>query len=307
MSKAQLVNLVRFLSAGGPRDPGAPIEAVRASFEKLGRLLGPPEGVQVRARRVAGVPCETVAPARGAEGAGEIVYLHGGGFVSGSTATHRGLAARLALAAGRRVWTVGYRLAPEHPYPAAVEDSLAVVEARLAAQPEGGSLVVAGDSAGGGLVLAVLAALRDRGGPAVAAGVCLSPWTDLEATGDSVELNAAEDPLVSLAGLKRMAALYLNGADSRHPAASPLHADLAGLPPVVILAGSAEVLLDDSTRMAAALERAGVEVTLEVWERMLHVWPLYAPLLEEGRQAIERAARFVDAVLASERRARRSG
>jgi len=246
---------------------------------------------------VAGVRCEALAPTAGLAGDGEIVYLHGGGYVSGSVATHRGLAARLALASGRRVWTVDYRLAPEHPYPAAFEDCLAVTAERLEAQVGRGGVVLAGDSAGGGLVLSVLAALRDRDGASARAGVCLSPWTDLEATGDSVRRNAASDPLVSLAGLRRMSALYLDGADPRTPGASPLHADLEGLPGLLILAGSSEVLLDDSTRVAVALERVGVEVSLEVWDDMLHVWPLYARLLDEGQRTIERIGGFVRAAL----------
>jgi acetyl esterase/lipase len=292
MSRAQLNNLVRFLSAGGARDANVPIATLRRSFEKLGRVLRAPDGVEVRCAAAAGVDGEVVSPAGGSVRCGEVVYLHGGGYVYGSPATHRGLAGRLALSTGVPVWNVGYRLAPESPYPAALHDCLATVEARLRAL--GGSpLVLVGDSAGGGLVLAVLAALRERGGALPAAGVCLSPWTDLEATGDSVHANAESDPLVSLPGLRRMAELYLDGAHPRSPGASPLHADLAGLPPMLILAGSTEVLLDDARRVAAALERAGVDVTLEVWEHMIHVWPLYAPLLAEGQQAIERVSRFV--------------
>ncbi|HVS16695.1 MAG TPA: alpha/beta hydrolase [Thermoanaerobaculia bacterium] len=291
MSRTQLVNLVRILRAGGPRDPRAPLAEVRASFEKLGRLLAPPSTVGAERAAVGGVPCEVSIPAReSAEGV--LVYLHGGGYVSGSPATHRGLAGRLAQACGVRVVTVGYRLAPEHPFPAALEDCLAVVEelhARDPAQP----LVLAGDSAGGGLVVAALVELRDRSRLApVVGGVCLSPWTDLEITGESVRTNAAGDPLVGLAGLRRMAALYLDGTDPRAVLASPIHARLDGLPPLLVLVGSTEALLDDSRRLVAALQRAGVEATLEVWEDMIHVWPLYAPLLDEGQQAIERVACF---------------
>lgn len=303
MSEAQLNNLVRLLGAGGPRDPGAPIEAVRSSFEKLGRLLGPPAGSQVEVREVAGVACERIRPPAGSS-PGEIVYLHGGGYVSGSPATHRGLVARLAAASGFDVWSVDYRLAPEHPHPAALEDSLAVVEARVERR-EDGAVALVGDSAGGGLVLAVLSELSARRGAfrvserrLPAAGVCLSPWTDLEATGASVSENASSDPLVSPEGLRRMADLYLAGADPRLPVVSPLHADLRGLPPMLVLVGSTEVLRDDATRVARVLERDGVDVTLEVWERMIHVWPLYARLLDEGQQAIERVAGFVREALA---------
>jgi epsilon-lactone hydrolase len=289
MSRSRLVNLVRMLTAGGPRPPDTPVEEVRASFEKLGRLLRPPSGLRHEPVTVGGVPCEVSIPELADCDAGVLVYLHGGGYVSGSPGTHRGLAGRLAVATGLRVVAVDYRLAPEHPFPAALEDCLAVI-GELAAR---GAVVLAGDSAGGGLVVASLVELRDRGRLAgVAAAVCLSPWTDLEITGDSVRDNAARDPLVGLAGLRRMAALYLGGEDPRAPLASPLHARLEGLPPMLVLVGGAEALLDDSRRLAVALEQAGVEVTLEVWEEMIHVWPLYAPLLPEGQQAIERVARF---------------
>jgi acetyl esterase/lipase len=222
-----------------------------------------------------------------------MLYLHGGGYVVGSIATHRGLAGRLSQAAAARVLLVDYRLAPEHPFPAAVDDAAGAYRWLLAQGIEPARLVIAGDSAGGGLTIATLVALRDAGVPLPAAAVCLSPWVDLEGRGDSVTTKAAADPLVHKDMLVQLAAWYLAGADPRTQLAAPLYADLRHLPPLLIQVGTAEILLDDAIRLAEKATAAGVKVTLEPWEDMIHVWQLFAPMLPEGQKAIEGIGVFV--------------
>ncbi len=240
------------------------------------------------------VPAEWVV-APGAVAERVILYLHGGGYVVGSISTHRDLAGRLSRAAAARVLLIDYRLAPEHPHPAAVEDATAAYRWLLANDTYPSRLVIAGDSAGGGLTVATLVALRDAGVPLPAAAACLSPWVDLEGIGDSMTAKAAVDPMVQADGLKRMASMYLGQLDPRTPLAAPLCAELSGLPPLLIHVGSAETLLDDSTRLAERARKAGVDVTLEVWEDMIHVWHVFAAMLPEGRQAIEGIAAYVRA------------
>lgn len=246
----------------------------------------------------AGVPASWItAPHARAECV--VLYLHGGGYVIGSRTTHRDLAGRLSRAAAARVLLLDYRLAPEHPYPAAVDDTVAAYRWLLRQGVDPARLVIAGDSAGGGLTVAALVALRDAGDPLPAAGVCLSPWIDLEGLGDSMTGKASVDPIVQLPGLQWFAGQYLNGADPRSPLAAPLYADLHGLPPLLVHVGTAETLLDDATRLATRAEAAGVPVTLEAWEEMIHVWHLFAAMLPEGQQAIERVGAYIQQHLAA--------
>jgi acetyl esterase/lipase len=222
------------------------------------------------------------------------LYLHGGGYAIGSIATHRYLMQSVGKASGTRVLGIDYRLAPENPFPAAVEDAVTAWRWMLAQGLEPKRCAIAGDSAGGGLTLATLIALRDRGIPLPGAAALLSPWTDLAGTGASVKTKAAEDPMVTEPGLRMMADAYLGGADARNPLASPLYANLSGLPPLLIQAGSAEILLDDATRIAERAKAAGVEVELEAWEDMVHVFQAF-PMLAEAGQAIEKIGAFVRA------------
>jgi monoterpene epsilon-lactone hydrolase len=191
------------------------------------------------------------------------------------------------------VLSVDYRLAPEHPHPAAVEDATAAYRFLLDTGISPGNLAIGGDSAGGGLTVACLIALRDAGLPLPAAGVCISPWVDLTQSGESMDSKADEDPMVSREALQVMANAYLGGGDPKEATASPLFADLAGLPPLLIQVGTAETLLDDATRLAERAKSQGVDVTLEAWEEMIHVWHAFAVLLPEGRQAIERIGEFL--------------
>jgi epsilon-lactone hydrolase len=268
------------------------IEEMRAGMEALTGALPPPRDISVQPVEARGVPAEWVS-VKDAQPDGTVLYFHGGGYVLGSVRTHRTLVSGISRAARARVLSLDYRLAPENPFPAAVEDGLAAYRFLL----EGGTpperVALAGDSAGGGLTVAVLLALRDAGQRLPAAAVCISPWFDLTLTGESMRTRAEVDPLVRSEHLQLVADAYLAGADPRTPLASPLHGDLTGLPPMLIQVGTAEVLLDDSTRFAAAAREAGVDVTLETWDEMIHVWHAFAVILPEGRQAIDRIGEYL--------------
>jgi monoterpene epsilon-lactone hydrolase len=248
---------------------------------------------------VNGVPAEwTTAP--DADDSYAVLYLHGGGYVIGSLDSHRHLAAEVGRAAGARSLALHYRLAPEHPFPAPVDDALAGYRYLLEAGYEPAHIAIAGDSAGGGLVVAALLAIRDAGLPQPAAGWCISPWVDMEAIGASMTAKAAEDPSVQKEPLLEMAAYYLQGADPRAPLAAPLYADLRGLAPLFIQVGAAETLLDDAIRLAGVAGAAHVPTTLEVWPEMVHVWHLFYPDLAAGRRAIEAGGRFLRGAMRSE-------
>jgi len=222
-----------------------------------------------------------------------VLYCHGGGYYFCSPESHRALVFRLAARSGARTFSLDYRLAPEHPFPAALEDALAAYRRLLADGTPPDSIVIAGDSAGGGLALATLVALRDAGDPLPAAGVLFSPWTDLAATGGTIESNDGLDAMFCGAAIGRAAKFYIGDANPLNPHLSPLYADFSGLPPLLIQASSTEVLLDDARRVAQRARAAGVSVELEVWPGMPHVWQLWTPFMPEAKQALERAAQFV--------------
>ncbi|HUY39880.1 MAG TPA: alpha/beta hydrolase [Candidatus Binataceae bacterium] len=291
MSKQQLDSLIQMLKAQ-PIDPDASIEKTRAGFEQMTVMLPVEADVKCEPVSAGGVKAEWVA-APGADAGRAILYLHGGGYVIGSINTHRAMAGRISRAAKARVLLIDYRLAPEHPFPAAVEDSVAAYRYLLAQGIRPGRLAIAGDSAGGGLTIAALVAIKEAKLPMPAAGVGLSPWVDLEGIGASMTSKAKADPMVQKDGLLKMAAAYLNGKDPRSPLAAPLYADLSGLPPLLIQVGTAETLLDDSTRLAERARKSGVNVTLEPLEDMVHVWQVFAPMLDEGQQAIDKIGAFV--------------
>ena len=277
-------------SAGGR--PG--VVERRADFEAFVASFGVSDDVTSQPVNAGGVPSELVSTP-GADSTRALLYLHGGGYVIGSPATHRELAGRLSRATGSRVLVIDYRLAPENPFPAAVEDATAAYRWLLEQGLDPARLAIAGDSAGGGLTIAALVALRDEGAALPAAGVCLSPWVDLEGLGESMTARAKLDPMVGREGLLGSAASYLAGADARTPLAAPLYADLTGLPPLLVQVGTSETLYDDSTRLADRARAVGVSVTLEPWQDMIHVWPLFAPALPEGQQAIERIGEYLRA------------
>jgi epsilon-lactone hydrolase len=227
----------------------------------------------------------------------DVLFLHGGGYVTGSGALYRHFTWRIAMAARARVLAIDYRLAPEYPFPAALDDALAAYHWLVAGRAVPRRTAVMGDSAGGGLALALLLRLRDDGLELPAAAIALSPWTDLALTGASFSFNEKADPMLSTADARLFADCYLAGADPRNPYASPLYGDPAGLPPTLIHVGSDEILRDDAVRMAAILRAAGCRAEIEVWPRMPHVWHLFAPALPEARQAIANIGAFADQLL----------
>jgi acetyl esterase/lipase len=272
--------------------PDLPFDQMRAGMEAAVAVFPVPADVRIEPTAAGGVPAEWVSvPESSPERT--LLYLHGGGYCLGSPRTHRALVAGLARAAGARALLLDYRLAPEHPFPAALEDATAAWRSLLARGIDPGRAAIAGDSAGGGLTVATLVALREAGDALPAAGVCLSPWVDLEGTGASMAAKAAEDPMIPPGGLERLARAYLGGTPARDPLASPLHAELRGLPPLLVQVGTAEILLDDSTRLAERAREAGVDVSLEVFEEMIHVFQAFAVLLPEARDAIARIGDFV--------------
>jgi monoterpene epsilon-lactone hydrolase len=266
---------------------------LRAGMESMVGALPLLDGTTVEVVDVAGVPSEWVRPAVVSAPDACILYLHGGGYVIGSCNTHRPLASHLAARTGLPVLLVDYRLGPEHVFPAAVDDALAAYAWLLAQGFEPGRIVVAGDSAGGGLTLATLLAARDRGMPLPALGVPISPWTDLTLSGESMTSMAERDPMVKRDGLQRMADWYVADGDPRAPLASPLFGDLSGLPPLLIHVGEVETLRDDAVRFAERATDAGVDVTLEVWPEMIHVWHVFGATVPESEAAVTRVAEFI--------------
>lgn len=227
-----------------------------------------------------------------------IYYLHGGGYVACSPATHRSFTVRLSERAAARVFALDYRLAPEHRFPAAVEDAVAGYRWLLAQGIAPQEIVIGGDSAGGGLTVATLVALREANVPLPCAAFCLSPWTDLAATGASLDTNSDDDPMFYGATVRRAAPIYLGQAAPDDPLASPLYADLRGLPPLLIYVSDTEVLLDDARRLAERAQQGGVKVDLRVWEDLPHVWPIFVALrLPEAREAVEEIAQFIHAAV----------
>ncbi len=226
-----------------------------------------------------------------------ILYLHGGGYVCGSARTHRALTNALAAKFDGTVVSVDYRLAPEAPFPAAVDDAVAAYRELIASGCPAGGIVIAGDSAGGGLAIATAISLRDRDLPRPGALWAISPWTDLTNSNASLDSLEARDPIVFKDSLIQCAHHYLAGHPPDDPLASPARADLAGLPPILIHVGAREILLDDAVALARAAGHADVEVDLQVWPGMVHVWHLFAPHLDEATQAIDHAVGWLDARL----------
>ena len=292
MASQQFDKYRALLEANRPPGDRVKVSSMRRDMDAVGGKLG--DGVTGSPARVGGVGGEWV-DADGADPGAALLYLHGGGYVAGSVDSHRNLLGHLARAMRCRVFAADYRLAPENPHPAPVDDAVA---AYLGLLDEGGfdpgRVAVAGDSAGGGLTVATLVALRDRGHPLPAAAVAISPWIDLEATGSSAVSRAAADPMVTPGSLRTIAAMFVgDDGDVRDPLAAPLHADLAGLPPMLVHVGDAEVLLDDSNRLAAKITEAGGDVTLEVWPEMVHVWHGSAGYVPESDEAIARIAEYL--------------
>jgi len=268
------------------------IEEQRAQMEADLAQFKVPSDVRCEPVDAGGVPAEWITtPGVAAERV--IYYLHGGGYALGSINTHREMVSRLSRAASARALIIDYRLAPENPFPAAVDDSTAAYRWLLSVGVDPARLVIAGESAGGGLTVATLVALRDAGESLPQAGICLSPWVDMEGLGESMITKADIDPIATRDGILMLAKAYLGDTDPRTPLAAPLYADLTGLPPLLIQVGTAEILFDDAMRLADTARAAGVDVTLEPWEDMIHMWHSFAAMLPEGQQAIDRIGRFI--------------
>ena len=227
-----------------------------------------------------------------------LLYVHGGGYVIGSLDSHRHVVSETGRAAKAWALALDYRLAPEHPFPAAVEDAVSGYRYLLSRGIRPGRIAIAGDSAGGGLVVSAMLAIRDAGLTQPACGWCISPWVDMEGIGESMSSKAEADPMVQREGLLEMARLYLGGADPRSSLAAPIYADLRGLAPLLIQVGAAETLLDDAVRLAKAAGAADVRVDLQVWPEMVHVWHLFHPELKDGKRAIEAGGAYVRGMMA---------
>jgi epsilon-lactone hydrolase len=291
--RAELVRLVLrrfFKSRSGPAPT---LESWRRRMGGLGRLVPrPPQGTMVERLELDGVRAVSIAIG-GSRPDRHILYFHGGGHVSGSPKLYRDFSWRIAAAAQARVLMTYHRLAPEHPYPAAIEDAANAYRALVAGGADPRATALMGESAGGGLVLGVLLKLRDEGTQLPAAAVTISPWTDLALGGSSYGQNDDADPMLSRADAACLARYYLGETDPRTPYASPIYGDPSGLPPTLIQVGSDEILLDDSVQMAERMRAAGCEVELEVWPRMPHAWHVWARVMPEARAAIARIGVFV--------------
>ncbi|HVC59887.1 MAG TPA: alpha/beta hydrolase [Acetobacteraceae bacterium] len=281
---------LRELIAARPR--ATDIAQRRRDIDARGRQFGLAPDVTVEKLSAGGVPAEWTATP-GAERDSAVLFLHGGGYVIGSLDSHRHLVAEIGRASGARALAIDYRMAPEHPFPAAVQDALAAYRFLLDSGIKPGRICIAGDSAGGGLVVAAMLAIRGAELPQPACGWCISPWVDLACTGASMRDNAARDPSVQQPGVLEFAGLYLAGADPRSPLASPIHGDLRGLPPLLIQVGSVETLLDDALSLARVAGLADISVDLQIWPEMIHVWHQFHPQLTAGRGAIAVGGVFV--------------
>jgi acetyl esterase/lipase len=284
----QIVELIKSF----PDTSGLSFEEQRKAMEQSTSQSPVADGVTCEPLTIGKLPAELIVPPEIRDDT-IILYLHGGGYCIGSMNTHRSLVSFLSKSAKAKVLLIDYRLAPEHPFPAAVEDATAAYCWLNSQGHSSERLVIAGDSAGGGLTIATMLNLKETGNPLPAAGVCLSPWVDMEAMGESAKTKADIDPMVQRDPLLKMAKAYLGGADSKTPQAAPIYANLKGLPPLLIQVGTAEILLDDANRLAECAKAAGVEVRLEVWDDMVHVWQFFVAWVPEAQKAVEGIAEFI--------------
>lgn len=251
-----------------------------------------PDGITLEKVSEGSINGEWHKPAN-AEAGRTVLYFHGGGYVFGSPKSHRGLTFKLAQDARADVFSLDYRMAPEHPFPAAVEDAVAAYQWLLDGEREPGKIVVSGDSAGGGLSLAFLLSCKERGLPMPSGALLYSPWTDLAGTGASLDTNDASDVMFEKANITEGAKRYMNGADPKTPLISPLYADLSGLPPILTFVSNSESLYDDSTRLHERLLAAGVDAQLITERGLAHVWPIFYPRFPEAGRTIKQSADFI--------------
>ena len=291
MSDPVLAELIAGLRAGGP-DLAADPATLRPDYEALFATMPVADDLAIEQVDLGGVSALRVATP-GSDTGKAILYLHGGGYVVGSAQGYRGLAGEVSRAAGMPAMVLDYRLAPEHPFPAAVDDAVAAYRALVADGTKPASIVLAGDSAGGGLALAAMLKLRDEGDALPAAALLISPWADATCTASSLTSKAAEDPSLTKHGLDVCAHRYLGGSPASDPLASPAKADLSGLPPLLVQVGSIEILLDDALAIAASAAAAGTMVRLEVHPGLPHVFHAFHFMLPQAKAALDDAGAFL--------------
>jgi monoterpene epsilon-lactone hydrolase len=269
-----------------------PIDVQRREWEESAVQAVLPPGTTIDPVNIDGINAERICTPN-VDQSKTLLFLHGGGFNSGSCKTHRDLAARLALASGITVLLIDYALAPEYPFPCGLDDAVKAYRWLLAQGTHPANLVVGGDSAGGGLAASLLVALRDANDPLPCAALLMSAWVDLALTGESMVSRSGSDPLTSYASLSHAAKLYLGRHEPRDPLVSPIYADLQGLPPMLIQVGDHELLLSDSLRLAARAKAVGVNVAVEVWPEMWHVFQAWSAFVPEAKQAVDRIGEYV--------------
>jgi monoterpene epsilon-lactone hydrolase len=272
--------------------PDTDVAELRKSWNELTSNLKTAPGVRRREATIDDIPCEWLVPEK-CDDAPVILYLHGGIYMLGSANTHRRMVSFIARAAGMRALIPNYRLAPEHPFPAAIEDSTLVYRKMLEQGFPASRIVIGGDSAGGGLTMATLLSLKNTGDPLPAAAVLLSPWLDLAAQGETLKTRASLDPWFDPENMTEMVRRYCGNRDPKAPLISPLYGDLSGLPPLLIQVGDHEILLSDSTRMADRVSQAGGNVTLQVWPEMWHVFQYFIGQMPESAKAIADIGTFL--------------
>ena len=304
----QLQDLVNQLRATPFQADTKPVSELRANFERFAAGFADiPATTRFEAVENTGVDMEWVI-AQNASDEAVVLYFHGGGYTIGSIPAYRDHTARLSAMTGVRTLSVGYRLAPEHPFPAALEDALEAYEWLLVQGMSPERIVLAGDSAGGGLALATMVALRDQGRPLPAAATLLSPLADMAHTGASVHERAALDPIVTPTGSHAYSLRYLGpDGDYDTPYASPVYADLAGLPPVLVTVGTNELLLDDSIRVVRKIKDAGGQAELDIWPQMIHIFPFFASQVPEAQRAMQYICGFIRERLGLAERTDRKG
>ena len=295
MQDKQLRTLINMLRLNPLMVEGVSIDRLRSSVDNMGDKAPRLSGISSEKIVVGGVNVCHFFPEKVHSSQKLMVYLHGGGYVMGSSRSHRPLLEYLCLAFEGSVYSIDYSLAPEAPFPIALNEVLGVYRQILSAGKSAKKIVIAGDSAGGGLALASLLNFREEGLEMPACGVLISPWTDLAMTGESVLSCAPFDPIVKREALSEFGSMYLGGALPTTPLASPLYANFHGLCPILVQVGGTEVLLDDSLRLRKKLESAAVTTELQVWDEVVHVWHLFAPILEKGKEAINDAAKYANA------------
>jgi monoterpene epsilon-lactone hydrolase len=278
------------MAAKASQTAGTDIETARQGLEALSALTPLAKDINVEKTSIEGIPAEWVTAPNAVEDR-VFLYLHGGAYIMGSCNTHRYIASKLARSTAARVLVPEYRLAPENPFPAAIEDAVKVYRWLISSGFAPDKIIIGGDSAGGGLTLATLISLKDEEEALPALAVLLSPWTDMEGTGESMETRADVDPWLSPDASRTTPALYIRDMDPRHPLVSPIYADLSGLPTMLVHVGNDEILLSDSARLVDRARASGVEITFKIWDEMWHVFQTFA--IPEGQQAIDEIGDFV--------------